>query len=607
MLECSAAHRASPKRLDSGSQGGGRVKTVFIGGGQGCRAVLEMFLQGRLQVLDLEILAVVDVQPDAPGMRLASEQGWPTLGEIEQALALPGVELVIELTGQDEVLARIYRHLPSGARLMDHVLAQVFWDLEKANVNLQEILDTLPDVVMVLDPGMRIIRVNRRFEELTGKRREQMRGQTCQEIFCLGPDQFNSEDHKRAFDAVMATRHPYTVIQKSSDRPDAAHFQITSQPIFNEAREITRVVQTSREITEQVLLKRETEEAERRFRQIINAVHGIITIKDLLGRYWMVNPRAEALYKLDQAQMLGKTDEQLFEPDVAALMRRNDEHALSRGGHHLTEEKVRYEGRERVLISERLPLTDYASQVVGICLVARDVTMELELQNELISAERLAAIGKLSAGVAHELNNPLTGILTFAEDLLEESDSADPRREDYQVIVNETLRCRRIVQDLLDFSRQKAPESRHMQINQVVERVLKMIERQASFHNVAFQLEMDPALPEIEIDPNQIQQAILNLVINARDAMDANGQIRISSKVDPDRDAVVLEVRDAGCGIHPDLLQKVFEPFYSTKGERGNGLGLPAVSSVMEQHNGQVEVDSELGKGSAFRLVFPLA
>ena len=128
------------------------MKTVFIGGGQGCREVLEMAVQGRLRVLALDILAVVDVDPEAPGMVFARQQGWPTLERIEPALAIEGLELVIELTGSDAVAERIYQHLPSGVRMMDHVMARVFWNLEQATVELQEILDTIPDVVLVLDP-----------------------------------------------------------------------------------------------------------------------------------------------------------------------------------------------------------------------------------------------------------------------------------------------------------------------------------------------------------------------------------------------------------------------------------------------------------------------
>lgn len=582
------------------------MKTVFVGGGHGCKAVLEMYEQGRLGVLDLDVLGVMDQNPDAPGIVYARELKLRTLDSLEQAISIPGLELIIEITGKDEILEEIYARLPKGVRVMDHVVARVFWDLEKANTNMQEVLDTIPDVVMVMDSKMRVVRVNKRFVETTEKTMDDVLGSTCQDFFCLGIDQLPISEHRKAFNVVMVTGHPYTVIAASSSGPDALHFQITAHPIFDDSGKLAKVVQTSREITEQVRLKKETEESERRLRQIMDAVHGVITIKDLMGRYWLVNPRAQALYGLDQEQMLGKTDEDLFDESVAAIMRRNDQHALSKGGHHLTEEKLQLGATECVLISERMPLTDYTGEIMGLCLVARDVTKELQLQHELVSAERLAAVGKLAAGVAHELNNPLTGILTFAEDLMEEAAEDDPLKSDYEMIVNETLRCRRIVQDLLDYSRRKAPESHVMQLNEIVNRTLAMVERQASFHNVRFELELEQDLPEVTIDSNQIQQAILNLVINARDAMDASGEIRVRTVFSLDESRVLLEVHDTGCGIAQEQVAKIFEPFFSTKGEKGNGLGLPAVASVMEQHGGSVEVKSEIGSGSMFRLVFPV-
>jgi two-component system NtrC family sensor kinase len=213
----------------------------------------------------------------------------------------------------------------------------------------------------------------------------------------------------------------------------------------------------------------------------------------------------------------------------------------------------------------------------------------------------------LSAGVAHELNNPLSGILTFAEDLLLETAPDDPKRADYEVILNETMRCRKIVRELLEFSRQKTPKRERMQVNSVVKRVLQMVERQASFHNIVFLTELDEHLPDASIDPHQIQQAILNLVINARDAMKACGEIGIRSEIAENGHSIALTVSDTGCGIPESQLGEIFEPFFSTKAEQGHGLGLAAVLSVVERHGGRVEVDSKVGEGSTFRLVLPSA
>jgi two-component system NtrC family sensor kinase len=252
-------------------------------------------------------------------------------------------------------------------------------------------------------------------------------------------------------------------------------------------------------------------------------------------------------------------------------------------------------------------LTDYKGQVVGICCVSQDQTRRRQLQQHLIQSEQLAAVGKLAAGVAHEINNPLSGILAFAEDLLVHAEEDDPAREDYEVIVNETLRCRRIVKNLLEFSRQRGPRRRRTEVRDLVARVLPLVERQASFHDIVFEVDLPKGLPALEVDPQQIQQVLLNLIINARDAMDARGRITIEAEAATGSQQIVLSVTDTGCGIAEDQLPRIFEPFYSTKGKQGHGLGLTAVSTVVERHGGSIDVVSEVGVGTTFRVMLPAA
>ncbi len=604
------------------------MKTVMIGAGAGCLDVLQLWEQGKLAIFDMEILAVVDTNPDAPGMQYARERGWKTMESIVDAMGLPGLELVIELTGSEDILDDIYFLLPPGVRLMDHVVARVFWDLDKVALNLhaelekkselearieedrarlQEILDTLPDVVMVLDPEMKIERVNRRFETITGLSHGKARETHCYESFCLDNPTESCGDDGCPFREVMETKEPVELVHYR-ERPDngkGVYFQVTANPIFGDDGEIIRIVKTSREITDQVLLKRDTEQMARRFTQILETVHAAITIKDMDGRYELANPRALRLMGRNRDEVIGKRAADLFAPDAADLTEELDSYVAQDGVPQVTEEAYTFGGKEHTLISERFPITDYLGKMVGICCVSRDVTRERQLRRELMHNERLAAVGKLAAGVAHELNNPLTGILTFAEDLMLEAEADDPVREDYEVIVHETMRCRRIVRDLLDFSRQQAPHRRPTDLDSVARRTVSMVERQASFHDVNIHVETQEQLPKVSIDPRQIQQALLNLVINARDAMESKGDLTIRTAVWEKNRSVALSVTDTGCGIPEEHQAKVLEPFFSTKGERGNGLGLPAVASAMDQHDGKVTFESEEGVGTTFHLVFP--
>jgi two-component system NtrC family sensor kinase len=232
------------------------------------------------------------------------------------------------------------------------------------------------------------------------------------------------------------------------------------------------------------------------------------------------------------------------------------------------------------------------------------VTESQQLQEELVESEKHAAVGKLAAGVAHELNNPLTGILTFSEELLEDSPKDSPLREDLEIIVRETFRCRQIVRDLLDFSRQARPNPQILPVEPVVKKAVQLVNKQAAFHDIDFVMQFEDGL-HVQADFNQLQQVILNLVINARDAMDGKGVLKVRSRSFPERRRVVVDVEDEGCGIPPGQIDKIFEPFFSTKGQRGNGLGLAAVRSIVEQHKGEISVQSKEGAGSTFSILLP--
>lgn len=605
------------------------MKTAIIGGGKGCRAILEMIVQKRLQILSPQIMCVVDPNPDAPGMVYAREQGWQTGSSIEEALNIPGLELVIELTGRDDVLEEIYHLIKPGIRVMDHVLARVFWDLDTVKISLreelerrialetqlkedrkqlQQILDSLPEAVMVVNRSMILERVNARFYELTGMNPEEVECHDCVDPFCRKHITEEGKETINPFKQVMDSGKPmqYVYFEPGEHIPEG-YYEITSNPIFDEEGNITKVVETVRPITEQVMLKRETEESERRFRQFIENAHDMITIKDLNGKYLVVNPKAASLFGKKPEELIGKTDFEIFPEKVARILSRKDKRVIEKVEHCSYEETLVINGEKRYFHSVRFPLLDYKGDISGVCTISRDVTEQKNLQRAIIQSEKLAAVGKLAAGVAHELNNPLTGILSFAEELKLDMEPNDPRRGDIEIIIRETMRCRQIVRDLMDYARLEKPHRQKMNINRVVERSLSLVQKQAIFHDVTFDIRLSDNLPDVSIDPNQMQQVFLNLIINAAEAMNNAGKITIESRALTDKRAVETIVTDRGHGIPPDKIQQIFEPFYSTKGQQGNGLGLSVVQSIVEQHGGKIEVESEVGVGSSFKIILPSA
>ena len=221
-----------------------------------------------------------------------------------------------------------------------------------------------------------------------------------------------------------------------------------------------------------------------------------------------------------------------------------------------------------------------------------------------MQADRLITLGRLVAGVAHEIGNPLTGILTYAYLLRDSLDQNDPRREDVEVIIQETLRCREIVRGLLEFARETKSKKERFDLNQLILRSVKLIEKQKDFKKIKFIYELEEALGEIEADPYQIEQVILNLVLNACEAMPEGGNIWIRTK--RKNSQVIIEVEDQGVGIPQEHLEAIFEPFFTTKTEKGgSGLGLSISYGIVKSHGGEIEVKSELGKGSLFRVILP--
>ena len=228
-----------------------------------------------------------------------------------------------------------------------------------------------------------------------------------------------------------------------------------------------------------------------------------------------------------------------------------------------------------------------------------------KINAQLFRSEKLASLGKLAAGVAHEINNPLTGILTNSSLLLEDLAEDDPWREDVEVMVKETIRCREIVKRLLDFARQSQPHKRLASINVLIENIILLVRNQTSFRNIIIEKELDANVPDVLMDPDQIQQVFVNVILNAAEAMTKGGSLTIRSVRAADGQSIVVSLSDTGPGIPEEVRERIFDPFYTTK-EHGTGLGLSISYGIVEQHGGTISVDSSLGKGSIFTIQLPI-
>jgi len=219
----------------------------------------------------------------------------------------------------------------------------------------------------------------------------------------------------------------------------------------------------------------------------------------------------------------------------------------------------------------------------------------------------MASLGQLSAGVAHEINNPLTGILLYANLALERLDKADPLRKYLKSVINDTDRCKDIVQDLLAYSRQTSPTKETFQVNSLVEQSLTLIRGQKRFLNIQLVKKMSDDMMLIRADKNQLSQVIINLIMNAIDAMERKGTLIFLTYRSKDDKKVYIEVSDTGCGIPEENLSKVFDPFFTTKGsEKGTGLGLSTSYGIIKENGGRITIKETGPKGTTFLIELPL-
>ncbi len=239
-------------------------------------------------------------------------------------------------------------------------------------------------------------------------------------------------------------------------------------------------------------------------------------------------------------------------------------------------------------------------------IVEKDRKLQEQTEKKLVQSEKLASLGRLASGIAHEINNPLTGILTYSSILLEDLRGSD-FEEDLLVIVRETYRCRDIVKGILEFARETKLEKQMANINTIITNLMTILKKHVNFHNIHFNLKLGSDLPDIYLDTIQIESVLNNLAVNAADAMPDGGDINITTSFDEKNRKVVVVFEDTGTGIPEDVIEKIFDPFFSTKETgKGTGLGLAVSYSIIEQHRGTIEVRSAPGKGTVFTIRFPV-
>jgi two-component system NtrC family sensor kinase len=274
-------------------------------------------------------------------------------------------------------------------------------------------------------------------------------------------------------------------------------------------------------------------------------------------------------------------------------------------------------------------LLDERQNLVGFSVVTRDLSdrreaeealreserklrrQAEELEQQLIASGRLVSLGEITASMAHEFNNPLGIVMGFAQDLMSELDAANPHHRYLQIINEETKRCQKIIQELLQFSRPSAAELRPTEIKNVIEKTVHLVENRLYQQKIELSLEIARELPLVQADAQQVEQVLINIYLNGVDAMPHGGKLTVGAKLSPhtngDQPLVILSVADTGFGIEEENQEKIFLPFFTAKKTKGLGLGLPICERIIKNHGGRIDFSSVPGQGTTFRIYLPLS
>jgi PAS domain S-box-containing protein len=337
---------------------------------------------------------------------------------------------------------------------------------------------------------------------------------------------------------------------------------------------------------------------------ILNATPDFVSLQDRDSIYRAVNKAFCDIVGRSEDDIIGRADFDLF-PETRAKANREEDLKVIKSGEALTKEnRIQGPGGERWIHLVKLPVRDGAGAIVGLLCSGRDITDFKEFQERLTQAQKMEAVGQLTAGIAHEINTPLGVILGYSQLLLEDVEPDSQMHADLKTIEKHTKICRKIVSDLLRFSRHAESRMALLDINKAIIEALTVVEHTFSLERVRVERRLDSGIPEVVGDEEKLKQAVVNLLNNAFDAIGTDGLIVVTSAFNEETGEVTIAVADTGSGIPPEDRDRIFDPFFTTKGVgRGTGLGLSVTFGIVKDHGGRIEVQSPLPQARAREMI----
>lgn len=474
------------------------------------------------------------------------------------------------------------------------------------------IFDSLSYPSVIISSDKTIVSANKKFYETFNLSFKEIFGKKCFHMFLYKDTPCKSD--QCIISKVLKDKKSHRFTIRHHYRWEERVFS----PIFDDAGDVAYVIISIRDITKAKSLENQLHGVKEFMSRVIYSSASAIIAADRQGNINLMNSKAKELFG-DYNGGTGKIKhtEQLYPPGKAKEIMKM-----------LRDEKIG--GKGKLLIPQTTIVNSHGEQIqveMSAAIIYNDkgdesatmaiyndlkdkakVQKELELaQKQLIQSEKMASLGQLSAGVAHEINNPLTGVLFYASLLLERDDIDDAMREDLEYILEDANRCKGIVKNLLVYSRSSGSDKNIVQLNDVLEQSLALIRDQKKFRNITIKKYLSDEMMLINADTSKLNQVFINLVINAADAMDGVGTITLTSYKDKAIKKIYLEIKDEGKGISHKDLSKIFDPFFTTKEVgKSTGLGLSIVYGIIEEHGAKISVKKTGSKGTTFIIEFPI-
>jgi PAS domain S-box-containing protein len=479
------------------------------------------------------------------------------------------------------------------ARARDEVAA--------SNARFRDLVEASSDAIWTVDRRGLFTSVNDVTVELSGRSRAELLGRSA--IPLLAPeDQQTVAGHFRAVLGGKRERYQCHIVRKDGSR---RLLSVANSPITMQGT-VTGILGVVRDLTDERARSEAFARLEARYARLVDSAEDAIATMDEEGHLTSVNRALEKVTGRPRAQLIGTNFVEILRPSERAELWRL--FAATLGGERQRREVrfTRPDGAQRIAMVLATPLVE-GGRVTGVLAVARDVTDERNLQEQVVRREKLVALGELVGGVVHEMNAPLQTILSNAQ-LVEQLGATPEILEAAKAVAGEARRASRIVNKLLTFARQNPAERMSTDVNQVLEDTLELRRYPLRVQDITLEVALDPALPDTWADPFQLQQVFINLLGNAEQAVARHAGprvIRVRSRREGDE--AVVSVADTGPGIAPEHLPHIFNPFYTTKPRgSGTGLGLSIADGIVREHGGTIRVQSDLGHGATFEVVLPL-